>query len=155
MLKLVRRPNSPYWIVRGSVAGIRLEESTGTADKRLAEEIRAAREAGIHKKKIYGRAATATFAEAALSYLEGGGSKRFLLPIIDHFGTTPLAKIELAAIERAAACTLSGRLTIDTEPMCLHADCCGTQTRCQARHVSVTDHRKTEVAEGAGPLADT
>jgi hypothetical protein len=102
MLKLVRRPNSPYWIIRGSVAGSRFEESTGTVDKKLAEEIRSAREAGIHKERVYGKAATSTFAEAALSYMEGGGSKRFLLPIIDHFGTTPLAKIDLASIESAA-----------------------------------------------------
>ena len=46
-LKIVRRPKSPYWIIRGTLRGIRLEESTGTDDKKAAEEIRAKREAEI------------------------------------------------------------------------------------------------------------
>jgi integrase len=102
MLRLIRRPRSPHWIIRGSVKGRRIEESTGTADHRLAEEIRAKREAEIHREHIYGRASTATFAEAVVSYLEQGGSKRFVAPILEHFGTTPLVKIDLAAIERGA-----------------------------------------------------
>jgi integrase len=101
-LKLVIRPKSPNWIIRGTVRGIRVEESTGTGDKRIAEEIRAKREAEILTQSVYGRRATATFAEAALSYLENGGSKRFLEPIIRLLGTTPLARIDLDTIDRAA-----------------------------------------------------
>ena len=77
-LKIVPRPKSPYWIIRGTLRGIRLEESTGTDDKKAAEEIRAKREAEILTESVYGCRATATFASAALSYLENGGSKRFL-----------------------------------------------------------------------------
>ena len=44
MLQLVRRPKSPNWIIRGPVRGIRVEESTGTSKRRIAEEIRAKRE---------------------------------------------------------------------------------------------------------------
>ncbi|MCL2430174.1 MAG: site-specific integrase [Alphaproteobacteria bacterium] len=51
---------------------------------------------------IYGRRATATFAQAVLSYLEHGGSKRFLELVIEHFGTTPLVKIDQDAIDRGA-----------------------------------------------------
>src|SRR5882757_7903720 len=101
-LKLVRRPKSPYWIIRGTLRGIRVEESTGTDNKQAAEEIRAKRESEILAESIYGRRATATFASAALSYLENGGSKRFLEPIIRHFGTTPLAKIGQDEIDRGA-----------------------------------------------------
>lgn len=101
-LKLVRRPKSPYWIVRGTLRGIRVEESTGVSDRRAAEEIRAKREAQILAESVYGKRATATFAEAALSYIEQGGSKRFLEPVIRHFGTTPLARIDLAAIDAGA-----------------------------------------------------
>jgi hypothetical protein len=50
-------------------------------------------------KSVHGRAATATFAQAALSYLENGGNKRFLDKVLDHLGTMPLAKIDLDAIE--------------------------------------------------------
>ncbi len=101
-LKLVRRPKSPNWVIRGTLRGIRVEESTGIADKRAAEEIRAKREAEILAESVYGRRATATFAEAALSYLEGGGSKRFLEKVIKHFGTTPLVKVDQDAIDRGA-----------------------------------------------------
>lgn len=101
-LKLVRRPKSPYWIIRGTLRGIRIEESTGVSEKRAAEEIRAKREAEILAESVYGRRATVTFASAAVSYLEHGGSKRFLEPTIEYFGTTPLAKIDQDAIERGA-----------------------------------------------------
>jgi integrase len=101
-LKLKRRPKSPYWIIRGTLRGIRIEESTGTGDKRIAEEIRAKREAEILAESVCGRRATSTFAAAALSYLETGGSKRFTAPVISHFGTMPLGKIDQDAIDKAA-----------------------------------------------------
>jgi len=101
-LKLVRRPKSPNWIIRGTIRGIRVEESTGTSERRIADEIRAKREAELFAQSVYGRRATATFAEAALSYLENGGSKRFLEPVIRHFGTTPLAQIDQDALDRGA-----------------------------------------------------
>jgi integrase len=102
VLKLVKRPKSPNWIMRGTVRRIRVEESTGTRDRRIAEEIKAKREAEILAQSIYGRRATATFAEAALSYLENGGARRFLQPIILHFGTTPLARIDQDALDTGA-----------------------------------------------------
>jgi GIY-YIG catalytic domain len=52
-LKIVRRPKSPFWYIRGTVRHIRVEESTGIVDdgravnKKIAEEIRAEREAEI------------------------------------------------------------------------------------------------------------
>src|SRR5690349_24644300 len=101
-IKLVRRPKSPNWVIRGTIRGIRVEESAGTSDKRIAEEIRAKREAELLAQSVYGRRATATFAEAALSYLEQGGASRFLEPIIRHFGTLPLAQIDQDAIDKGA-----------------------------------------------------
>jgi integrase len=107
-LKLVRRRKSPNWVVRGTIRGIRVEESTGTANRRFAEEIRANRESEILAQSVYGRRATCTFAEAALSYVEAGGSKRFLEPVVRNFATTPLARIDLDAIERGARKTYPG-----------------------------------------------
>src|SRR3954469_903602 len=101
-LQLVRRPKSPNWIIRGTLRGVRVEETTGVADRRLAEEIRAKREAEILAESVYGRRATATFEAAALSYLEHGGSKRFLKPVVDHFGRTALARIDQDALESGA-----------------------------------------------------
>jgi integrase len=102
-LKLVKRPKSPYWIMRGTVRGVRVEESTGTPDKRAAEEIRAKRAAEILTESIYGRAATMTFASAALSFLEEGRTRRFVGLLLDHFGTTPLRHIGQDAIDSAAS----------------------------------------------------
>ncbi len=101
-IKLVRRPKSPHWIVRGTLRGVRIEESTGTGDKRAAEEIRAKREAEILAQSVYGRRATATFAEVALSYLECGGSRRYADKVIAYFGTMPLAQVDQDAIDRGA-----------------------------------------------------
>jgi integrase len=101
-LRLVRRPKSPNWIIRGTLRGIRVEESTSTDNKKVAQEIRAKREADILAQSVYGRRATATFAEASLSYLESGGTKRFLDKVIQHFGITPLAKIDQDAIDKGA-----------------------------------------------------
>jgi integrase len=72
-LALVKRPKSPHWIIRGTIRGRRVEESAGTGDRSVAEEIRAKREAELFQEAVYGRRATATFAEAALSCLEAGG----------------------------------------------------------------------------------
>jgi integrase len=108
MLRLVRRPKSPNWVIRGTVRGIRVEESAGTDDRKFAEEIRAKRESEILAESVYGRRATCTFGQAALSYLEGGGSKRFLALVLEHFGTTPLARIDQTAIESGARKTYPG-----------------------------------------------
>lgn len=102
-IKLVKRPKSPYWIMRGTVRGVRVEESTRTPDKRAAEEIRTKRAAEILNESIYGRTATMTFANAALTFLKEGGSRRFVAPVLDHFGTTPLRLIGQEAIDNAAS----------------------------------------------------
>jgi integrase len=102
-LKLVKRAKSPNWIIRGTLRGVRIEESTGTADKRAAEEVRAKREAEILTESIYGKAATMTFAHAALSFVEERGSRRFVKPVLDHFGTTPLRHIGQEAVDNAAS----------------------------------------------------
>jgi integrase len=101
-LQLKRRPKSPNWIIRGTIRGIRVEESTGTGDRRIAEEIRAKREAEILAQSVYGRRATATFASAALSYMEHGGSKRFMEPVLRYFNVTPLAQIDQDALDIGA-----------------------------------------------------
>ncbi|MBR0691593.1 site-specific integrase [Bradyrhizobium lablabi] len=101
-LRLTRRPKTPNWVIRGTLRGIRVEESTGTSDKRAAEEILIKREAELLEQSIHGRRATETFASAALSYLEHGGSTRFTAAVIRHFGTMPLAKIDQDALDLGA-----------------------------------------------------
>ena len=114
-LRLVKRPKSPYWVIRGTLRRIRVEESTGTSDKRAAEEILIKREAEILEQSIHGRRATETFASAALSYLKEGGSKRFTVPVIRHFGTTALSQDRPGRARPGSEEGLSERLAIDTQ----------------------------------------
>ena len=75
-----------------------LELTTRNSPKKSAPSARAE----ILAQSVYGRRATATFAEAALSYLENGGNKRFLDKVLEHFGTTALAKIDQDVIDKGA-----------------------------------------------------
>lgn len=103
-LKLVRDRKDPdgCWYVRGTVRGRRIEESTGTRKRPLAEEFKTRREAELLTEAIHGRASVATFAHAAAGYLEFGGEARFLTPILKHLGSTRLVKIDQAAADACA-----------------------------------------------------
>jgi integrase len=101
-LKLKRRPGRPYWYIHGTVRGISICESTGVADQKAAEAIRARREWEIVQRSVFGAEATATFVAAAVSYLEAGGERLFLKQIIARIGSMPLAKIDQSVIEQTA-----------------------------------------------------
>jgi integrase len=101
-LKTLRKPGRIPWYIRGTVNGTRYDETTGTTDYKTAEAYRIKREQELHNEAIYGKAATATFAQAALEYLEQGGSKRFLLPVAQHFGNMPLSQIGQEQIDHCA-----------------------------------------------------
>src|SRR5262249_40029395 len=101
-LKLIRRPGRPHWYIHGTVRGITIRESTGVADQKAAEAIRAQREWEIIQRSVFGAEATATFVGAAVSYLEAGGERTYLKPIIARIGSMPLAKIDQAFIEKTA-----------------------------------------------------
>lgn len=102
-LKLEQRPGSPNYYLRGTLRGIRVRESCGTDDKATAEAIKARREWEILQSSVFGLKASGTFNSAVAIYLADDDSEaRFLQPLIDHFGSTPLAMIDQAAVEAAA-----------------------------------------------------
>lgn len=103
-LKLIAgRHGSPYWYIRGSVRGIRVDESTGCVDKKAAEDIRIKRANELLTRSIHGDTAVRTFAEAALSYMDGGGDGQHLAPILKHFGPKKLlANIGQAELDECA-----------------------------------------------------
>jgi integrase len=101
-LKIVRRGKSPNWYIRGTVRGIVVDESTGTDKKTAAEAIRIRREAEILDRSVFGTRATATWLEAAVAYMEGGGEARFIAPLNEYFGTAPISQIDQQAVDRAA-----------------------------------------------------
>ncbi|HJR83464.1 MAG TPA: site-specific integrase [Sphingomicrobium sp.] len=91
-LKLVEgRHGSPYWYVRGSVRGLRVDESTGCTRKEDAEAVRIRREAELLDRSIHGDSAARTLSQAIVSYLDAGGDGTHLDPILVHFG--PKAKV--------------------------------------------------------------
>jgi integrase len=101
-LKLKRRAGRPHWYIFGTVRGVSIRESTGVADHKAAEAIRARREWEIIQRSVFGAEATATFVGAAVSYLEAGGERTYLKPIIARIGSMSLAKIDQAFIEKTA-----------------------------------------------------
>jgi integrase len=101
-LKLKRRPGRPHWYIFGTIRGVTVRESTGVADKKAAEALRARREWEIIQRSIFGAEATATFVGAAVSYLEASGERTYLKPIIARIGSMPLAKIDQMVIEKTA-----------------------------------------------------
>ncbi len=101
-LKLIRRPGSPFWYMRGTVRGLRITESTGTDQRAAAEDIRVKREAELLHQSIHGDAISRTFADAAVRYLEGGGDGTHLDPILDIIGTKKLGAIGQKELEDLA-----------------------------------------------------
>lgn len=101
-LKLVRRHGSTNYYLRGSIRGLRVDESTGLSDRKAAEEVLAIRQAEIVRQAIHGSDAVKTFADAALSYMEAGGDRAHLEPLIRQLGRTKLAQVGQAEIDQVA-----------------------------------------------------
>lgn len=117
-LKLYKRGNT-YWIT-GTVKGIghdgtkqsvSVRKSAQTADRTVAEATRAKTESRILDEIAHGKARVVSFREAAESYLEAGGSGRFLLDIkkdgsesglMVHFAETRLVDINQKVLDEAA-----------------------------------------------------
>jgi integrase len=104
-LKLLRRPGSDTWYIHGTVAGQRIRQAAGTADRRIAEEARAQLEARLHRAAVFGPKAVVTFAEAVDSYTEVNPPSpldaRHLLKLVDFMGPKRLADINQALLDQA------------------------------------------------------
>lgn len=103
-IQLKQRHGSPFWYIRGSIRGCRVDESTGIvlANREAAEEALIRRSNELLNRSIHGSSHARTFAEAALSYIEAGGERTHLEPLIRHFAKSPLAGIGQHEIEAAA-----------------------------------------------------
>jgi integrase len=102
-LKLVppRPGKTPNYYVRGSYLGVAVDRTTGTPDRTAARKALAKIKSDIERGSFTPKGAL-TFAGAALSYLRSGGEDRFIGPLSDHFGVTPVSDIDQAAIDEAA-----------------------------------------------------
>ena len=101
-LKLIRREGSPYWHLRGTIRGVRVRESTGVSERDAAEEILVKRAAEIQERSIHGESVSLTFGEAALDYMEAGGAREHLAPIIRAVGREKIATIGQDEIDKLA-----------------------------------------------------
>ena len=100
-IKLFQR--GKIWYLRGTVAGSRVYETTGTADAAQAEEYRDKRQAELWNRRIYGVEATVTFEEATLSYIEAkrpsDAERMYIRRLVDHFGAARLKDIDQVAVD--------------------------------------------------------
>lgn len=102
-LKLVTRKDSPNLWIRGTVRGLAVFESTKTKDPAVADAVRIIRERELLDESLFGKKAVVTFQAAADAYLSAGGSRRFLAPLVDAFGSKRLKDIHQLDIDRLAA----------------------------------------------------
>lgn len=106
MLRLYKRPRDKIWKIRGSVNGVRIEESTGFTEKAAARQVLNARAAEIDRRHlegiVLGRSPAKLFAEAVADYLEDDGAARFVQPLLDEFGSLTVDKITQELVDAAA-----------------------------------------------------
>lgn len=101
-LKLVRKKGTPNWYVRGTVARQYIDETTRTTDRRLAEAYKIRLERVTYEEAALGQRQPATWPEAVTAYLDHGKSERFILPVLEAFGSMPLTEIGQHEVDRAA-----------------------------------------------------
>lgn len=107
-----REGKTRYYYIRGKYLGIALDDSTGTPDERAAKRIlktwRGQAERGEFSR---GKRADEnkdddspkTFLKAAVAYMQAGGSRKFLKPILKKWRRKPLEEIDQIAIDNLAA----------------------------------------------------
>lgn len=96
-----REGKTPYWYARGTYLGVYVNRSTKARKRAVALKIIAAWEREIERGE-FATASEPTFASAATSYMRAGGERRFLAPLLRHFGDKLLRLIDQAEIDAAA-----------------------------------------------------
>ena len=100
-LKLIKR--GAVYHAHGTLAGREFRKSTGCRKRADAIAWAERIERETLERHALGLAATLTFHEAALAYLEAGGEGRFMAPILEYFGPDfRLAHLDNAALNQAA-----------------------------------------------------
>lgn len=97
-----RKGKTPYYAVKGTYLGVRLDRSTKTGNRALAGKILKKWEREVERGEL-AEPGEPTFASAAAAYMKAGGERRFLRKLLEHFGDTKLSKIDQPAIDVAAA----------------------------------------------------
>ena len=90
------------WHYRGTVAGRRLRGSTGTADRTIAERIKAEVEAKAWDRRFDGPGAGLTMAQVFTAYLDADKPERFLLRLADYWKDTLVENVRPETVRQAA-----------------------------------------------------
>lgn len=105
-LKLVAprldKGKAPSWTIRGTYLGIYVNRGARTRSRTVALKALRQLERTIERGE-FSEPSEPTFAGAVLDYVKAGGDRRFLKPLLEHFGDTPISRIDQAAIDAAAA----------------------------------------------------
>jgi integrase len=106
-LKLVepRKGKTPYYAVRGTYLGQRIDRSTKTRKRALALKLLKKWEGDIERGE-FAQPGEPTFASAAIAYMNADGEARFMTPLLNHFGSKLLRLIDQAEIDAAALALL-------------------------------------------------
>lgn len=91
----------PFYTVRGSHLGIRLDRSTKTSSRAIAAGLLRAWRQDIERQAI-SRPGEPTFLDAAVQYMRAHGEQRFLAPIVEALGQTVLTAIDQTTIDNLA-----------------------------------------------------
>lgn len=101
-----REGKTPFWYVRGKYLGIALDKSTGTAERRAASTIfgtwKRQAERGEFSKPAEAVAEPDYFIAAANAYMESGGERQYLDPIMTKWKSKLLCNIDQIAIDTLA-----------------------------------------------------
>jgi integrase len=95
------RPGHPNWTIRGTYLRRYVERSSGTSDRKVAAKILKKLEGEIERGE-FAEPGEPTFASAAAAYMKAGGERKYMRKLLEHFGDTPISKIDQAAIDAAA-----------------------------------------------------
>lgn len=102
MPDLYKRKGSNNWNYDFTVDGSRYRKTTGTSDKRLAEDIAIKAEDKVRRAVVHGAETVLTFPEIVANYINDGKDGRFTAPLIRHFAKWKVKDISGPEIRRAA-----------------------------------------------------
>jgi integrase len=102
-LKLIapRTGKTPYWAVRGTYLGVRLDRSTKSRERTQAAKLLKVWKDDIERGRI-ARHGEPTFFDAAVNYMAQTGKERFVRRVLEHFGKRSLRDIDQQVIDQAA-----------------------------------------------------
>jgi integrase len=101
-LELYDRNGKGIWWMRGTVADKRIHESCRTSQRKIAERIKAKREAEQWECNLSGPQAVLTFAQATLLYLQAGRTTRYVKKVSDFWGETRIADIKSGIVRSSS-----------------------------------------------------